>query len=109
MNTKESFSTRLAQLRTDEEISAREMSLDLGQNPSYINRIENQKAYPSMQVFFYICDYLKITPGDFFNQHMSYPTAATKLWQPKIIPPFHKKEAAHSDRPDFGPVWPEAA
>lgn len=52
MNTKESFSTRLAQLRTDEEISAREMSLDLGQNPSYINRIENQKAYPSMQVFF---------------------------------------------------------
>ena len=26
MNTKESFSTRLAQLRTDEEISAREMS-----------------------------------------------------------------------------------
>ena len=30
MNTKESFSTRLAQLRTDEEISAREMSLDLG-------------------------------------------------------------------------------
>lgn len=51
MNTKESFSTRLAQLRTDEEISAREMSLDLGQNPSYINRIENQKAYPSMQVF----------------------------------------------------------
>ena len=53
MNTKESFSTRLAQLRTDEEISAREMSLDLGQNPSYINRIENQKAYPSMQVFFY--------------------------------------------------------
>ena len=43
MNTKESFSTRLAQLRTDEEISAREMSLDLGQNPSYINRIENQK------------------------------------------------------------------
>ena len=35
MNTKESFSTRLAQLRTDEEISAREMSLDLGQNHSW--------------------------------------------------------------------------
>ena len=71
MNTKESFSTRLAQLRTDEEISAREMSLDLGQNPSYINR--------SMQVFFYICDYLKITPGDFFNQHMSYPKEINEL------------------------------
>ena len=49
------------------------------QNPSYINRIENQKAYPSMQVFFYICDYLKITPGDFFNQHMSYPKEINEL------------------------------
>ena len=41
MNTKETFGTRLAKLRTDTDISAREMSLDLGQNPSYINRIEN--------------------------------------------------------------------
>lgn len=73
MNTKETFGTRLAKLRTDTDISAREMSLDLGQNPSYINRIENQKAFPSMQVFFYICEYLKITPGDFFDMHTDYP------------------------------------
>ena len=46
--------------------SAREMSLALGQNPSYINRIENGKALPSMQGFFSICEYLQITPGDFF-------------------------------------------
>ena len=72
MNTKETFGTRLAKLRTDTDISAREMSLDLGQNPSYINRIENQKAFPSMQVFFYICEYLKITPGDFFDMHTDY-------------------------------------
>ena len=32
--------------------SAREMSLALGQNPSYINRIENGKALPSMQGLF---------------------------------------------------------
>lgn len=79
MNTKETFGTRLAQLRTDTEISAREMSLDLGQNPSYINRIENQKAFPSMQVFFYICDYLKITPGDFFDTHTEYPKEINEL------------------------------
>ena len=48
--------------------SAREMSLALGQNPSYINRIENGKALPSMQGFFSICEYLQITPGDFFNE-----------------------------------------
>lgn len=81
MNTKESFSTRLAKLRTDGEISAREMSLALGQNPSYINRIENQKAFPSMQVFFYICEYLKITPSDFFDPHTDYPKEINELIQ----------------------------
>ena len=76
---KETFGTRLAKLRTDTDISAREMSLDLGQNPSYINRIENQKAFPSMQVFFYICEYLKITPGDFFDMHTDYPKEINEL------------------------------
>ena len=41
--------------------------LPIGQNESYINRIENQKAYPSMQSFLYICEYLNITPRDFFD------------------------------------------
>ena len=53
--------------------SAREMSLALGQNPSYINRIENGKALPSMQGFFSICDYLKITPAEFFNDEVEQP------------------------------------
>ena len=38
----------------------------IGQNSSYINRIENQRAFPSMQGFFYICEYLGVTPGAFF-------------------------------------------
>ena len=53
--------------------SAGEMSLALGQNPSYINRIENGKALPSMQGFFSICDYLKITPAEFFNDEVEQP------------------------------------
>ena len=53
--------------------SAREMSLALGQNPSYINRIENGKALPSMQGFFSICEYLKITPAEFFNDEVEEP------------------------------------
>ena len=28
---------------------------------------------PSMQVFFYICEYLKITPAEFFDQQVTYP------------------------------------
>lgn len=61
------FAERLSALRIAKNISAREMSLAIGQNESYINRIENRKAFPSMQVFFYICEYLNISPGDFFN------------------------------------------
>ena len=62
-----SFAQRLASLRMKKTISAREMSLALGQNPSYINRIENGRAYPSMQCFFYICEYLGVTPAEFFD------------------------------------------
>ena len=55
------------------------MSLALGQNPSYINRIENGKALPSMQGFFSICEYLQITPGDFFNEDSEVPREVREL------------------------------
>ena len=62
------FSDRITELRIKKNVSAREMSLALGQNESYINRIENQKSFPSMQVFFYICEYLNVTPKEFFSE-----------------------------------------
>lgn len=65
------FAERLTKLRLEKQVSAREMSLALGQNASYINRIENGKTLPSMQVFFEICDYLCISPMDFFNQNLN--------------------------------------
>ena len=55
------FAERLTQLRTTKGVSARDMSLSLGQNPGYINNIESGKALPSMSVFFYICDYFQIS------------------------------------------------
>lgn len=51
MINEETFASRLTSLREQKKVSAREMSLDLGQNGSYINRIENRKAFPSMQCF----------------------------------------------------------
>ena len=68
------FSLRLAALRTGRCVSAREMSLAIGQNESYINRIENGKAFPSMQCFFYICEYLGVTPAEFFAAAENAPT-----------------------------------
>ena len=74
----ESFGLRLAKLREEYGVSARQMSLDIGQNESYINRIENSKIYPSMQIFFYICDYLHITPKEFFDDELPEPTLAAE-------------------------------
>ena len=55
------------------------MSLSLGQSPSYINKIENGKTFPSMQNFFYICEYLGISPGDFFDEGNKNPEIVEAL------------------------------
>ena len=75
----EDFSIRLARLRTEKGVSARDMSLSIGQNPSYINNIETGKAMPSMSAFFFICDYLGITPMEFFDTEAEQPEELRKL------------------------------
>jgi len=69
----EKFSARLTQLRIEKGVSARDMSLSIGQNPGYINTIEVEKALPSMTSFFYICEYLEITPMQFFDFDCKHP------------------------------------
>ena len=80
MDEKE-FAERLASLRMRKNVSAREMSLAIGQNESYINRIENKVCYPSMQCFFYICEYLDISPSDFFDTGKVDPTKLQKVYE----------------------------
>lgn len=70
---------RIAKLRTAKKVSARDMSLSIGQNENYINHIENGKSMPSMQVFFYICEYFGITPKDFFDEETGNPTLINAL------------------------------
>ncbi|MBE6907968.1 helix-turn-helix domain-containing protein [Marasmitruncus massiliensis] len=67
------LSERIAKLRAIKKVSARDMSLSIGQNENYINHIENGKSFPSMQVFFYICEYLKISPKEFFDDGAENP------------------------------------
>lgn len=73
------FLERLTRLREMKNISAREMSLSIGQNRNYINQIENKKAFPTLQVFFYICEYLKVTPQEFFDEGIEYPVELNAL------------------------------
>ena len=73
------FSERLAQLRTEKGVSARDMSLSLGQSESYINKIENRRTMPSMAGFFYICEYLEIEPREFFDTQTASPSKTAEL------------------------------
>lgn len=81
MYNAEQFSIRLAQLRMEKGVSARTMSIELGQNVSYINRIENGKAMPSLNQFFNICEYLDISPSDFFNEEKNHYTKSQELYK----------------------------
>ena len=77
--TEKDFSLRLAQLREKMGVSARDMSLSMGQNPGYINNIENRKMLPSLNALFHICDYFGITPKEFFDTEISDPGKAHEL------------------------------
>ena len=73
------FYTRLSELRIQKGVSARDMSLSLGQSESYINKIENKRTLPSFTGFIYICEYFGITPQEFFNEHSSAPHKLKEL------------------------------
>lgn len=75
----EVFSNRLSSLRLKKGVSARDMSLSLGQSESYINKIENKKSLPSMSGFFYICEYLGVAPNEFFDYRIDNPTRLNEI------------------------------
>lgn len=76
---KEDFTKRLVALRLNKGVSARDMSLSIGQSAGYINNIENGINLPSMTTFFYICDYFGISPKDFFDEEATNPTKSKEL------------------------------
>ncbi len=80
MVNSDNFALRLSKLRIEKNISARDMSICLGQNPAYINNIETGKALPSMSMFFNICEYLEISPSEFLNDDIESPNAIKLLY-----------------------------
>ncbi len=70
---------RLAQLRTQKGVSARDMSLSIGQNKNYINRIENGTTLPSLSGLILICEYFGITLKEFFDTDNKSPNDMQEL------------------------------
>lgn len=64
---REDFVRRLTELRVSKGVSAREMSLSVGMSENYINRLENGASLPTLSNFFYLCEYLGVSPKEFFD------------------------------------------
>jgi len=61
------FANRITELRIEHNVSEQKMSYELGKSKTYIWSIASKKAYPSMELFFEICEYLNVTPAEFFE------------------------------------------
>ena len=64
---------RITQLRMQKSVSDYKMSYDLGHSRSYIYNISSGKSLPPMAEFLEICNYLGVTPSDFFNDSNENP------------------------------------
>ena len=59
---------RIAELVNARRILTDMMSEDLAQSKDYIDNIIEHKQFPSMQSFLAICDYLELSPAEFFTE-----------------------------------------
>lgn len=61
------FIERISKLRVDNNLSARKLSLAIGKNAGYINKLESEKDFlPTIDTLFDILDICKTTPAEFF-------------------------------------------
>ena len=70
---------RITELRIKKGVSEYKMSTDLGHSKSYIQSITSGRSLPSLGEFLYICDYLSVTPKEFFDQNISEPLLLRQL------------------------------
>ncbi|MGN0494376.1 MAG: helix-turn-helix domain-containing protein [Acutalibacteraceae bacterium] len=71
---------RISVLRTKKNVSEYRMSTDLGHSKSYMQSISSGRAAPSLSEFLYICEYLGVTPKEFFDDEIKEPQLVQKLY-----------------------------
>lgn len=79
--TEEFIRRRLTEIRMQKNISEYKMSIDLGHSKSYIQSISSGRAMPSMSEFLYICEYLGVTPEQFFAEDIQNPVQMERVLQ----------------------------
>lgn len=69
---------RITELRIKKGVSEYQMSLDLGHSRSYMQNIASGRSKPSIEEFLYICEYLNVSPRDFFDASKAEPILVQK-------------------------------
>lgn len=69
---------RITELRIKKGVSEYKMSYDLGKSRRYIYNISSGKSLPPMKEFLSICDYLEVTPQQFFDSDTKRPELVQK-------------------------------
>lgn len=70
---------RITELRTKKGVSEYKMSMELGHSKTYIQSISSGRSLPSFSEFLYICEYLGVTPREFFDADTNEPQLVCKL------------------------------
>ena len=63
---------RITELRLKKGVSEYKMSTDMGHSKGYIQGITSGRALPSMAEFLYMCEYLGVSPREFFDDKIDY-------------------------------------
>lgn len=71
---------RMTELRIKKGVSEYKMSTDLGHSKSYIQSISSGRALPSLAEFIFMCEYLGVTPKDFFDEDSAEPILVRQLY-----------------------------
>ena len=72
---------RITELRLKLDISEQKMSQDMGHGRGYVRNITSGHANPSLPEFLYMCEYLGVTPGEFFNEEIEEPLLLRRAYE----------------------------
>jgi transcriptional regulator with XRE-family HTH domain len=72
---------RITELRLKKGIAEHRMSLELGHSRSYMQSISSGRALPSLTEFLAICDYLNVSPKDFFDEENPNPVLIEEIME----------------------------
>lgn len=76
---KEFIRNRIYSIRNANNISARNLSLELGMSSEYVNQLEGGRLNPSIDFLVNFCNYFNLSLSDFFDTKTNYPTKLKEL------------------------------